>query len=194
MTSTKKQAGQLRNVATQHFFVELEQQIVKRLHDEATSEQGRVELLRSTGIHGTELLDEFGKLGITADGVVALRLLPLVLVAWADGNVSKEEHKAVMDAALKMGIVESTTAWILLDQWLAKRPRGVSVDAWRRYIHDVMAQMSTAAQSRLIDLTCLQMTQVAKATGGVLGFGSVSKKEQEVIHEVKIAMQLKSVP
>ncbi|TWU49415.1 hypothetical protein [Rubripirellula reticaptiva] len=194
MTSMKKQSGQLRNVATQHFFGELERQIVQRLRDEATSEQGRVELLRSTGLHDTELLEELGKLGITADGVIALRLLPLVLVAWADGNVSQEEREAVMAAALKMGIVESTTAWILLDQWLTKRPRGVSVDAWRRYIHEVMAQISSTAQKRLVDLTCQQMTQVAKATGGVLGFGSVSNKEQEVIHEVKIAMQLKATP
>ncbi|WP_419189131.1 hypothetical protein [Stieleria marina] len=174
---------------TQHFFSQLEDQILRRLHVEASSDEGRAELLRSTGIQDVKLLDELGRLGIPADGVVALRLFPLALVSWAEDDTDDSERNTVMAAADQLGIAEGTTAWIVLDQWLTKRPPGLGVDAWKRYTHEIFAKMSIVAQKRLIELAEKQMTAVAKASGGSLGIGSVSKKEKAIIHQVVTAMR-----
>lgn len=189
MTRLKNKTPKLGHIETDHFFDELEQQIVKQLREEASSPQGRDELIRGTGIHDSELIDELGKLGVTADGLLALRLFPLVLVAWADQNVDASERAAVMTQAVRLGVREGSTAWVLLDQWLQKRPPGIGVDAWKRYTHEMFAEMSKVAQNRLIELTEQQMTSVAKASGGHLGFGKVSANEKAIIHQIIESMK-----
>ncbi|TWU50558.1 hypothetical protein Poly51_38500 [Rubripirellula tenax] len=189
MNTTKKGSPLDRKAQTDKFFQDLEEQILQRLRSEASSPTGREELLRETGIRDAHLLDELGKLGITADGLMALRLFPLVLVAWAEENADARERDAVMTQAVRLAIREDTTAWVLLDQWLTRRPPGLGVDAWKRYIHELFSKTSDVAQKRLIELTEKQMTEVAKASGGHLGFGKVSKKEQAMIHQVVTSMR-----
>ncbi|TWU46142.1 hypothetical protein Poly51_55370 [Rubripirellula tenax] len=172
-----------------HFFAELEGQIVRRLKAEAGSQEGRDVLLRDTGIRDQKLIEELGRLGITSDGILALRVFPLALVAWAEGSADVRERQAVMAEAIQLGITDGSAAWILLDQWLDRRPPGLGVDAWRRYVHSIFADMSDVAQKRIIELTQRQMTSIAKASGGHLGFGKVSKKEQAVIDQIVTAMQ-----
>jgi hypothetical protein len=176
----------------QDYFDELEKKIRHKIHVEAMTNEGRAELIRSTGVMDHELIDELVKLGIPADGLIALRLFPLVLVAWAENDVDEHERLAVMTEALKLGILEDTTAWIVLDAWLTRQPPGLGVDAWRRYTRDSFSKMSNVAADRLIELTRQQMTAVAKASGGHLGFGKVSKKEQILIDRLVEAMQRES--
>ena len=171
------------------YFSQLEGQIVQRLREEASSDSGREELIRSTGIRDPELVEELGKLGITADELVSLRLFPLVMVAWAEKRADEQEREAVMAEALNMGIHEDSSAWVLLDQWLQKRPPGLAVDAWKRYIHEMFHDMSRVAQQRLILVTEQQMTRVAKASGGHLGFGRLSAKEKAIIEQTIAAMR-----
>lgn len=189
MPRLKNKTPEQRQIETDRFFAELEHQIVNQLREEASSPQGRDELIRSTGIQDTELIDELGKLGVTADGLMALRLFPLVLVAWAEQNADASERDAVMTQAVRLGVREDSTAWVLLDQWLQKRPPGIGVDAWKRYTHEMFAEMSNVAQNRLIELTEKQMTSVAKASGGHLGFGKVSAQEKAIIHQIIESMK-----
>ncbi|MFG0266627.1 MAG: hypothetical protein ACF8AM_15995 [Rhodopirellula sp. JB055] len=189
MSNTKTAPTQKRAIETQHYFSNLEHEIVRKLHDEAASDFGREELIRSTGIQDPGLIEELGKLGVTADGLITLRLFPLVLVAWAEKNVDSKERETVMAEAQRIGIREDSTAGILLDQWLQVRPPGLCVDAWKRYMHELFRGMSGVAQQRLILLTQKQMTSVAKASGGILGFGKISSKEKAIIHQVISAMR-----
>lgn len=189
MPSPNRPSSRQRQASTELFLQALENEVAQRIRVEAASDAGREGLLRSTGIHDDVLLAELGKLGITADGLVALRLFPLVLVAWAEDNVDAKERAAVMDEATKLGITDGSTARILLHQWLAQKPPGLGVDAWRRYTKEIFKGMSAAGRGRLITLTHSQMTAVARASGGFLGLGKVSGKEQAIIHQVLTAMR-----
>tara|TARA_R110002049_G_scaffold50370_3_gene143083 strand:- start:124699 stop:125337 length:639 start_codon:yes stop_codon:yes gene_type:complete len=170
--------------ATEHFFNDLEEMIVQRLHHETITDEGREELVRSTGVADPKLVDELVKLGITADGLIALRLFPLVLVAWAEDGADVGERSKVMAEAGQLGIEEGSTAWVLLDTWLRKQPPGLGVDAWKRYTHGIFSRMTVTSIERLIKLTEKQMTSVAKASGGHLGFGKVCKKERIMIDKL----------
>ncbi|SMP42777.1 hypothetical protein SAMN06265222_101840 [Neorhodopirellula lusitana] len=188
MTATQKHSDADHQALTEQFFQEMEEQILGRLQREAKSPEGREELLRATGIKDAHLLDELGKLGITVDGLLALRLFPLVLVAWAEANADAKERDVVMREAVRTGIDEDSAAWVLLDQWLVKRPPGLGVDAWKRYTHGVFQKMSAMSRKRLVELTKEQMNEVAKASGGHLGFGRISSREKAVIRQVIEAM------
>jgi hypothetical protein len=171
------------------YFAEVERQINQRLRAEASSSEGRAALMRGTGIDDEQLVDELARLGITADGLIALRLFPLVLVAWAEASADHNEQTIAQGEARKLGIDERSVAWLLLDEWLTKLPRGISIDAWKRYMHATFKSMSKVAQSKLIDLTEKQMTDVAKASGGHMGIGKVSKKEQVMIDKLTSTMR-----
>lgn len=187
----KPHAGhQNRKYETDHFFEQLEDFVVDRLRHIADSPESRQELVRCTGIDDPALIQELADLGITPDGLIALRLLPLVLVAWAEERVDAEERQAILDEAYRLGIVEDSVPWILLDSWLRKPPTRLGIDAWKRYTSGVLHSMSTQMALRLIETTQRQMTLVAKASGGHFGFGKISKREQHVIDEV--TQQLKS--
>ena len=179
----------LRSLETAHFLDELEARIVQRLHVEATSDSSRTELLRSTGITDEKLLDDLSRMGITADELIALRFLPLIMVAWAEDHADLDERDVVKAQAKELGIREDSTAWLMLDTWLRKRPPGVGVDAWRRYTHEIFSKISPVASQRLIALTEKQMTAVAKASGGHLGFGKVSQKERVMIDRLVETMR-----
>jgi hypothetical protein len=177
-----------RKIIEDHFFAETEKMIVKRLQASADTEQGRADLLRSTGIDDKQLIDEMAQLGITAEGVLALRLLPLVLVAWAQNHVDQDEHATVMAEAHRLGIEEDSVAWVLLDAWMRRLPPSKSIDAWKRYMHGIFKKISPVAQQKLIDATHQQMTAVAKASGGHLGLGKVSKQEKHMIDGLMLSL------
>jgi hypothetical protein len=173
-----------RAAATDHFFADLEDRIIQRLHESSATTAGREELIRDTGIQDMVLIEELVRLGVTSDGVVAMRLLPLVLVAWAESGPDDNERNTVMKAAEEINIPRDSTPWILLRDWLKHRPMSVSIDAWKRYTTEFMSRISRAAAHQLVDVTEAQMMAVAKASGGILGFGSVSHKERDVINRV----------
>ncbi|KAA5547086.1 hypothetical protein FYK55_01315 [Roseiconus nitratireducens] len=176
-------------VASEHYFDQLEDILVQTMHREAASDEGRRELIRSTGIDDPTLIDELGRLGVTADGVLALRLFPLVLVAWAEGHADHGEHDAVFAEARKIGIQEESAADVLLENWLRKRPGGMGIDAWKRYTHGVFSKMTRQAAEKLIELTEQEMIAVAKATGGHMWFGKISKKERLMIDRLVAVMK-----
>jgi hypothetical protein len=178
-----------RRVEMEHYLDYLRNQVSHQLHLETQTPQGRSELVRSTGVDDNVLADELVKLGIPADGVIALRLFPLVLVAWAEGGVDPGEREAVMGEAMRIGITEQSSAWLILEDWLKSRPSATCLDAWRRYTHDIFVRMSEVAVQRLIALTAQQMTSIAKASGGRLRVGKVSEKEQSLINQVVATMR-----
>ncbi|MCO8122090.1 hypothetical protein NHH03_10100 [Stieleria sp. TO1_6] len=185
---------ELKHLEAEHYFDELEDMIVQRMRSEASTSRARAELMRSTGVDDPVLIDELSELGITVDEIIALRFLPLVLVAWAEETADTGERDVVRAEAAEIGIHEDSSAWILLDSWLRNRPPGIGVDAWKRYTHKILKNVSPLATQRLLELTRKQMTNVAKASGGHLGFGKVSQKERTMIERLITIMQEQASP
>ncbi|WP_146523827.1 hypothetical protein [Stieleria varia] len=173
----------------QKYFHDVEEMIASRLHAETESDAGRRELVRSTGIKDQRLIQELVDLGITSEGLIALRLLPLVMVAWAENRVDPKEHASIMEIAGQVGITDSSVAYILLERWLQHLPPAETVDAWKRLMHETTQTMSPQACKKLIHRMEVQMTQVAKSTGGIFGLGKVSKKEQQMIDGLLVALK-----
>ncbi len=177
-----------KNRQNEKFFTDLEDLIVTRLKTHYGSKQGRDELVRSTGIHDETLISELCQLGVDADSLIALRLFPLVIVAWAEERADEAERSSVMDEAKRMGIAEDSVAWLMLDSWLRRSPPGIGVDAWKRYTHELFSSLTRASKKQLIELTERQMIAVAKASGGYFGLGKISTREQRAIDQVRDAM------
>src|SRR5688500_13479639 len=76
-----------------------------------------------------ELFRLLQRLGIDRGNLRALAVLPLVEVAWADGEVTPRERDRIERAARELAL--SPEGWMLLTDWLAHAPSPAALHASR---------------------------------------------------------------
>ncbi len=184
MTNEHDSLAQRGRALEDSFFRDLDATLIERMRAEAQDEASRKQLANQAGITDPTLLAELGHQGVTIESLVALALVPMVLVAWADRGVSDDERASIVAEARKLGIHENSIADQLLASWLRIRPTKELSDAWKRYTHGLLATMAEASKRTYIDDVVKKMTAVAKASGGVLGFGTVSDLEATTIKQL----------
>jgi len=169
------------------FFAKKNRELMERLRRQQETEEYMLALRVASGIQDEELLERLHALGMSAETVAALSLVPLVEVAWADGGVAAAEREAVLRAAHAVGIASGSDAEALLDQWLEERPPAEVVDAWKEYISALAAELGPDALSALETEVMERARRVAAAAGGFLGAGAVSGKETDKLDELSRA-------
>ncbi len=172
---------QVRHALEEAFFRDVDEMIVRRLRSEAESGGARETLIKTTGLTDKTLIDELTQLGVTPEGLIAMRLVPLVMVAWAQGGVDEAERETVLKESRRFGVVDGSVAAVLLEHWLNRKPPLAILDAWKRYMNSECSKMSKAAKEKMIELMEQQMAAVAKASGGHFGVGKVAANEQQII-------------
>jgi len=170
-----------REALEEAFFRKENERLREQMRIQREREATRKALAGEMGLDDDALLDRLVELGIRVDTVEALVLVPLALVAWADGKVEARERDAVLRGAEASGIAPGSPAYQLLDTWTVHRPPRELLDAWRAYIAALVAELS-ADQGRALEQRILgRARDVAKATGGILGMASVSEEEEAVL-------------
>ncbi|HSE95648.1 MAG TPA: hypothetical protein VLD61_07125 [Methylomirabilota bacterium] len=169
------------------FFRRQDAQLLARLRERKDAEARREALAKVTGITNAAVLDRLTKLGIRAETVAALRLVPLVEVAWADGTLDPSERNAILARAHESGIPSGSPEAALLEGWLAGPPDAALRSAWTQLVQGLceVLQPAEIAQMRagLLD----RARAVAGASGGLLGLGKVSAAESEAIARLEAA-------
>ena len=136
------------------------------------------------------LIERLTHLGVDNMNYKALPLLPLVQVAWADGEIQPEERDLILTLA--------TDPWglnddgrMLLNNWLFYRP----TDAYMQRGQQALVALASRERGMKLDPTSLGdviklSTDVAKAAGGLFGFGSISKTEAAAIKQIADALNI----
>lgn len=166
------------------FFAKQNRELVDRLKHQQETEQYILALRVASGIQNEELLEKLHALGLRAETVAALSLVPLVEVAWADGEVAEREREAVLKAAHSVGISDGSEAEGLLDRWLAERPPSEIVDAWKQYISALAKDLGPEALKALESEVMERAWKVAESAGGFLGAATVSGDERDKLDEL----------
>ena len=104
------------------FFRREDQRLLAKLNDLKAAATTREALAKASGINAPEVLDKLLALGIKAETVAALSIVPLVEVAWADGSLDARERQVILDRARDSGVAPGSTAQALLEAWLERRP------------------------------------------------------------------------
>lgn len=170
------------------FFRSLDEKLLADLRAQESSTAARDNLIRQTGLKDPVLIEELVHQGISSEGIVALRLIPLVAVAWADREVTAEERATILNEAEKLGIETASVAYHLLEGWLKKAPDKELIDAWERHTKDVIGQLSESGRKAYAHELEREMTLVARSSGGILGIGSISDSEAQTIEKFKQAL------
>lgn len=159
-----------------------------RRMEAAEGEAKREALSEALKINDTKVLDQLMALELCASSVLALSLIPMVTVAWADWEIQDKERKAIMKAAAQYGIAEDGLAGKILDQWLTTRPGREIYDAWTSYIKSLAENLDEAALAEIRAKTIGRARSVAESAGGFLGLGSkISSAEQAVLDDLEKA-------
>ena len=170
------------------FFRREDKRLIEKLSDLKAAEANRQALATASGINRPELLETLLKLGIRAETLAALSIVPLVEVAWADGTLDSKERRAVLDRARDSGIAPGSTAQALLESWLERRPDPKLLDAWTHMVRGISDQLGADDAARLKAGLLDQARAVAGASGGVLGMGAkVSGAEAAMLAQLEAA-------
>ena len=142
----------------------------------------------ASGITDDAVLERLAALDLGGDTLVALSLVPLVMVAWADGSIDDKERGAVLAGAAEAGLGGQDVGRQLLDQWLREPPPRDLLAAWTDYIRAISATLDEDAKRALKAELLGRARKVAEATGGFLGVGRrVSASEEAVLERLERA-------
>ncbi|MEZ4322107.1 MAG: FHA domain-containing protein [Myxococcota bacterium] len=136
------------------------------------------------------LLRELKFLGIDETTVELLALLPLIQVAWADGEVQPEERELILELSrTRYHLAEDAVH--LLEGWLTHPPSERYVARGRR------ALLALAHERDDFDLEPAHLDDVvefskavAKASGGFLGFRTIAAHEALVLEDIADALHI----
>jgi hypothetical protein len=170
------------------FFRREDQRLLARLNELKATETTRAALAKASGITEPVVLDALLGLGIRAETVAALSVVPLVEVAWADGSLDAKERGAILEGARQSGIAPGSTAYALLEPWLERRPDPKLLTAWVQLVRDIRDRLGSEEAGRLKTSLLVQARAVASASGGILGLGAkVSSAEAAMLGRLESA-------
>ena len=172
------------------YFRKKDRELIEKMRAADAAAKARRDLGASTGLSDPALLDELQALGFTPETVPLLPLIPLVRVAWAEGGVSAQERKMIVDLARARGIAAGSGADRQLADWLDRQPSEAVFTRAMRLISAVMSGQSANTASLSADDLVKYCEEIAAASGGLLGIGKVSSEERKLL--ASIAAELKA--
>ncbi len=140
-----------------------------------------------------ELVASLKKLGINEINYRVISVLPLVLVAWADGKVQQAEKNKIFEIAGKRGLLVGGGDQVL-SEWLDQKPSPSYFDLGFQTLVELArkqrgpgANLSAANLRELIDLS----SDVALAAGGLFGhFWTVSEDERQALDRLAATLSI----
>jgi tellurite resistance protein len=167
------------------FFAKHNEELRRKMQEADAQKFRKEALAAATGIVDDAVLARLEALKIGTGTLAALTLVPMVLVAWADGEISPEERRAVLAGATKAGLAAGSPGLELLEAWLHVRPVPALFEAWKDYVHALSRTLDSAERHSLEASVLGQARAVAMAAGSFLGLTSpISHAEEALLKEL----------
>jgi len=167
------------------FFRREDQRLMERLNELKTAETIREALAKASGITKPAVLEKLIALGIRAETVAALSIVPLVEVAWADGVLDARERRVVVERA---GVARGSMEGDLLEAWLDRRPDPKLLTAWTHLVQGMCEHLDPDGAAGLKTGLLERAGAVAAASGGLFGVGSkVSRSKAAMLAKLEAA-------
>lgn len=153
--------------------------------------EAKNQLSEDTGIADDEMLNDLYELGYSRTTIEKLLpLLPLVGVAWAEGYVTEKERTRILGLANRRGLEPDTAEYQQLTEWLREKPSDEFFRRSMRIIQAFLDALPPAERSYHRTKVISDCLSVAKASGGLLGFGNkISDAEMRMMEQILDEMQ-----
>jgi len=179
----------------EEYFRRRDRELIDKMRQTAAADQARGDLGRKTGLEDPALLKELHDLGFTPETVILLPVLPVLEIAWAEGEITSAERSLIEKFARGRGVEHGSIADAQLTEWMASRPDDTVFRGARRLVAAMLSSNARQEGSPLtIDELAIYCEQIAAASRGKFGLpvGSISNEERT--HLSRILADLKARP
>ena len=171
------------------FFFRMDRELIELLSNRLQRDEKIRLFANATGIRDKRRLESLVDSGFELSTLTAFIWVPLVFVAWADGNADEAEKKAIFHVLTTKGISQETASMMMAHQWFGQRPTEELWGTWEEFATTTLASLTPAIRNELVDEIVGLCHVVAHASGGFLGVGTISETEAKVIDRVIRALQ-----
>ena len=181
MAETRPAPGRARSKKEEEYFLRAEAELLEKVRVRAAKEAERKAMGEQHGIEDPEILAAFEDAGYDRHTVRILHLVPILQIAWVDGEISKAEREEILRLAAARGVDEGSAAHARLLSWLDSPPspeffeRTMTILA--RLIEALPEDREAAFQGEIMT----SALKVASASGGFLGLGSKVSAEEKAL-------------
>jgi hypothetical protein len=181
--------GDRRRQEEEQYFRKQEEVLIERLRQRVREDASRRDMAERTGVADEDILRDLEALGYTPETVMLVHLVPLLEVAWAEGQVSDRERALINEAARAHGVKPDSAADQQLGTWLATRPSPEFFDKTLKVIGAMLQAAPTKEREAAGQNLLAYSTAIASASGGILGFGRVSDEEERVLARITAELE-----
>lgn len=167
------------------FFAQENERLLRELRAKARLEEKREALRAVIKAKDPALIDHLIELGIGPESVLAVGLVPLAAVSWADGQLEEKERNAILKAARERGIEPGTPNYAMLEVWLKEKPDERLMAAWKKYARAIWEQLTEDERVVMREGIVGRAREIAEAAGGFLGILSISPQEEALLQELE---------
>jgi hypothetical protein len=171
------------------FFAKENERILQELRAASIREEKKKEIREYLDIENDEVLDALVELAVEPETLIAFTLVPLVEVAWADGEIQPKERDAIIKAAVERGVEENSPTARLLRNWLETPPNPQLLETWKSYIEALKESITEESWNEMKRTVMGRARTIAEAAGGFLGVASISAAEKKMLDELEWAFE-----
>lgn len=184
MNKPKNPLEPLERAQEESYFHRQDQKLIEQMREKLARERSAADIKAETGLADDALVARLAELGVEKATIPVLHLVPLLQVAWADGEIQAGERELLLEAAEATGVTEGA-AREAFEGMLQKRPSDDYFDAAISFIRHMVAALpggeSSKAKANLVELAY----KVADASGGVFGlWGRVGAEEKDALRSI----------
>lgn len=170
----------------EEYFRKREAELLEKVRRKAAQERERRALGEHHGVTDEEILKGFEELGYNRDTVRLLHLVPILQVAWADGELSKAERAEILKIAAARGVAPGTPAHDKLLEWLTAPPAPAFFERTVSLLTKLVAALPEEKRASLEKDVLGGAQAVAEASGWFLGLaGKVSAEEKALLERFR---------
>jgi hypothetical protein len=154
------------------YFLRAETELLEKVRARVAKEAERRALGEYHGVEDEEVLKAFEEAGYDRDTVQILHLVPILQVAWVDGEISREERAEILKIAAARHVAEGSPAHAKLLSWLESPPSPQFFERTMEIIGRLLQLFPDEKRVALQSDVMAASLAVASASGGFLGLGS----------------------
>jgi peptidoglycan hydrolase-like protein with peptidoglycan-binding domain len=181
-----------RRANEEDYFRKRDQELVERARLRAEEEAALARLANAADVSDDTILRELQQLGYTPETVTLLPIVPLLEVAWADGDVSERERHVIIAAARARGVTAGSAADRQMTAWLTEPPSRVVSDGTLHVLGAIIQRRPAELAVVEIGTLLRSCTAVAEASGSMLGFRAISSKEEHALDRIGYELERKT--
>jgi hypothetical protein len=172
------------------FFRKRDAELLTEMRRREALQTHKKMLTEVSGITDDAVLEQLVAHNIQADKLAAFSLVPIIEVAWADGEIQPGERAILIHAIEETGIPKDSISFQLLNQWIETRPEPKIMKLWTSYAQALAAKLPPEICESIKGTILSHARSVAQAAGGFLGLGRTSSAEDKVLQILEKAFKL----